>query len=325
MNPAISRFKRRLRPLKSATQALTGFMYDYVRFIRYSAWTLSNRDSAVRNYVIVKIYHRLEKSLSFRTRRSGSGWEAAHELEGVLKAAKPAQEVGFQDRVAVNVLKQFVSESDAKSDAAARTKAYADSLAAHPELGGGYEEVTLSQIHAGKLVSPEQFFFTRYSVRDFSGRPVRGEDITRAVELATKTPSVCSRQPWHVYHLTKREDIDRALRHQNGNRGFGHEVPALLIICADLRAFDSGYERYQHWIDGGMFAMSMAYALHSLGLGSCCLNWSRTPKQDKALRRDVAIADQHSVIMMMACGHANDEIRACASVRRPLQEIYTKL
>ena len=49
----------------------------------------------------------------------------------------------------------------------------------------------------------------------------------------------------------------------------------LLIIAMDLKAFVPAHERYQHWIDGGMFSMSIIYALHSLGLSSCCLNWSK--------------------------------------------------
>src|SRR3546814_1994141 len=72
------------------------------------------------------------------------------------------------------------------------------------------------------------------------------------------------------------EIIDRALSLQNGNRGFGHEIPCLLILCTDLSAFDTAGERYQHWIDGGMFSMSLVWALHALGYSSCCLNWSKT-------------------------------------------------
>ncbi len=323
----LQRLKRRARPAKNMAQAISGSWYDYVRFIKYGGWRLSNSDSSVRNYLAVKVYHRLEKSLSFRNRRAGSGWDALHELLGIVKAAGAAGSRGFQDKVAVNVLRTFVDESPALAPTPATESAliYIDSLPAYPEVGGGYSELTSSSLLSGQLDSPERFFYSRHSVRDYSSRPVAREQILRAVELASKSPSVCSRQAWHVYEISDREKIDRALKYQNGNKGFGHEVPCLLIVTADLRAFDAGYERNQPWIDGGMFAMSLVYALHSLGLASCCLNWSRTPTQDRAFRSEVPISAEHSVIMMIACGYPNDEFRGCASARRPVSEIHTRL
>src|SRR3546814_11150576 len=86
-------------------------------------------------------------------------------------------------------------------------------------------------------------------------RSVPSAVIEEAVELALHSPSVCDRQASYVYCLQSREIIDRALSLQNGNRGFGHEIPCLLILCTDLSAFDTAGERYQHWIDGGMFSM----------------------------------------------------------------------
>ena len=55
-----------------------------------------------------------------------------------------------------------------------------------------------------------------------------------------------------------------------GNAGFGDRVPLVLVITSDLQTFFAPEERNQAWIDGGMFAMSLVHALHSLGLASCC-------------------------------------------------------
>src|SRR3546814_11683998 len=71
--------------------------------------------------------------------------------------------------------------------------------------------------------SPQNFFRTRASVRDYSSAPVPSAVIEEAVELALHSPSVCNRQASYVYCLQSREIIDRALSLQNGNRGFGHE------------------------------------------------------------------------------------------------------
>jgi nitroreductase len=75
-------------------------------------------------------------------------------------------------------------------------------------------------------------------------------------------------------------------------------------------------ERNQAWIDGGMFAMSFVLALHSLGLGTCCLNWSVEQKTDIALRAEAAIPDSEVIIMLLAIGHIPPELNVAASVRQ---------
>lgn len=92
-----------------------------------------------------------------------------------------------------------------------------------------------------------------------------------------------------------------------------------------FKAFMPGQEHYQHWIDSGMFAMSVIYALHSLGVASCCLNWSQSPASDKKLRSCLDIKDNHTIIMMLAIGLPKENNNACISARRPLDEFYSKL
>ena len=92
-----------------------------------------------------------------------------------------------------------------------------------------------------------------------------------------------------------------------------------------FRAFFAGSEHYQHWIDGGMMSMSIIYALHSLGVASCPLNWSQTPKADKALRKALKIENNQTVIMMIAVGYPEQANIVCRSSRRPFEEVFSKL
>jgi nitroreductase len=125
--------------------------------------------------------------------------------------------------------------------------------------------------------------------------------------------------------VTDKEDIVRLLSFQNGNRGYGDQAGAVLLITADMRAFTMLGERNQAWIDGGLFAMSLNYALHSLGLGACMLNWSVEKGQDEALRAAFAIPEQEVVIMMMAVGHMPERLRVARSPRRPLKSVLSPL
>jgi nitroreductase len=80
-------------------------------------------------------------------------------------------------------------------------------------------------------------------------------------------------------------------------------------------------ERYQGWIDGGLFAMTLALALHARGLGACFLNWSVPSARDKQLRRLIGIPDSELVITMMACGHLKPRFAVPVSQRKPLDAV----
>jgi nitroreductase len=175
------------------------------------------------------------------------------------------------------------------------------------------------------LPDPEAFFLSRYSLREFEDEKVPHEVIVRAVGLANKTPSVCNRQAWKVYHTSDNEVRDIVLKYQSGNRPFGQHIPNLMVISVDLKAFFFGQEHYQHWIEGGLFSMSLIYALHSLGVASCPLNWSQTPNKDRQLRRLVGIEPHYTIIMALAVGYPRSANKVCVSARKPISEVLLEL
>jgi nitroreductase len=321
--------KNALRPLRDIVFTFFGFLYDFQRFCRFGGWRASLNDSAQRNYKAVKVYHCLEKSLSFRDRKQGFGWDAVAKLVRLLSNIKTNEVIGFQEKVSLNVLKKFLEvEKDIEGHYKLEKQSAVNLInqfKSENNEAGGTKMFGIDFLKKGILGNPENFFQTRSSVRDFSSTPVDDAMVCRAISLAQKTPSVCNRQAWHVYHMVNPILIEKALRYQNGNRGFGHTIPCLLIITSDLNAFDTSGERYQHSIDGGMFSMSLVMAFHSIGLSTCCLNWSCSGKNDLRFRRLVDIKREHTVIMMLAVGHPRDEIKVCASERRPLSEVYTRL
>lgn len=308
--------KDRLRPFRDIAAAGLGFLYDYARFYRHGGWRRMDR-SAVRDFKAVKIYHRLEKSLSFRERRGQSGLGAAQDLVRHLeKGNRDAVGFTFHEQVGFKVLGDYIDGATAPiSDP--RIVEFRDRHSAQASDIGGVRLVSAGELAQGRLDDPDRFFRSRASVRDFAPTPVPLEVIQHAVGLALHSPSVCNRQASYVYCLQSREIIDRALSLQNGNRGFGHEVPCLLILCSDLSAFDTAGERYQHWVDGGMFSMSLVWALHALGYASCFLNWSKTPGDDRKIRKMLPIKPEHSIMTMLAVGMPKQNIKTCYSARKP--------
>jgi nitroreductase len=186
---------------------------------------------------------------------------------------------------------------------------------------GGIKKVTREKIWIDSKKDLKPFFASRHSVRNFALKEVDINLIEQAVEMAQRSPSVCNRQSSKVYVFSEEHQKKKVLSCQNGNRGFGDQASNVLIITSDLQNFASVGERNQSWIDGGMYAMSLVYALHSLGLGTCCLNWSVEYQVDQQLRQVAGIGDSEVVIMMVAVGHLPNELMVAQSPRKAVNEI----
>ena len=315
-----------IRHIYKILTGLLGFMYDYKRFLAYGGWPENMNDMERRNYQQVYYYHRLEKSLSFKNRNPSSGWKDVSNLFYLLKIAKKSGSIGYHDKASKQIIEKFIElPENINLEASQQLKVELEKFDFNSNDNHGAMDYSLNDFNKGRLERPEDFFLTRYSLREFQDKVVSDEMIHRAVRLAMKTPSVCNRQAWHIYHTRDKEVKNSVLRYQNGNRSFGENIPNLLIVTTDLKGFFSAPERYQHWIDGGLLSMSLMYAFHALGMASCALNWSQSPKNDKLLRKIVNIKPDHTIIMIMAVGYPDKNNRVCVSARRPFEEIYSTL
>jgi nitroreductase len=170
----------------------------------------------------------------------------------------------------------------------------------------------------------QQLSQSRRSTRNFSNKVVDLELISKAAHVAQLSPSACNRQPWKLHIYDKREDIDNMLALQNGNRGFGHKVPLLGVMCCDLGSFFDSTERYEPHLDGGLFLMTFILALQSQGIASCCLNWCVNPDRDIAAHRVGNIASNERILTFLAIGYSEEATLVPLSARRPLTDVLIK-
>lgn len=312
-----------LRPFKKVSLSVAYLVYDSWRYLRYSGILRRTRVVAT-DYSLIKTYHSLEKSLSFKNRRQGAGINTATHLVDLLRKRSLSS---VQEKSAIKVLDEFITASQSSSDFSDAKKIIADNKLSDEggNIVGGAISVNSQFLLQGQMSDPESFFGSRYSVRSFKKGNVNKETIMRALQLASKTPSVCNRQSWAIFHLSEKNMILEALKLQNGNRGFSEEINDLFVIATDLRAFESEIERFQNWVDGGLYAMSVVYACHSLGLATCFLNLSLRPSNDIKLRKLLSAPAEYSFITMIAVGHAEDEFKVCVSTRTPVDEYYFEL
>lgn len=314
--------KRIYRLLKGTTTSLRGWSYDAMRFARYSGTFTKDRNPTARIAEITKIYHTIEKGLALPQPRPGFGREGIKDLcEKVRKAIND----GIRHQEIVNAIDAIAGYAAFNTRTGVPVTAWIEETLALAEAQGIGEGI--APVKTGTPPTPKHaearldFIFGRQSVRRFSDKPVPDEVLHVAAKAGQAAPCVCNRQASRVYFLRDPEMKRKALSLQNGNRGFGETAPIVAIIVVDLRNFLDASERYQGWIDGGLFTMNMLLGLHAQGYGACCLNWSALPAQDVKLRALGIIAPHESVITMVAIGAPADGYIVARSPRKALEEI----
>ncbi|WP_408016163.1 nitroreductase family protein [Rhodococcus artemisiae] len=325
-----SRAKRstKIKNMHSLYLVTDAYLHDARRFIR-SSGLFRSRDLTVLESHIVMDFHRVEKGLTLPSPRPWFGRETVERLlancaeyagnsqhdEGILcgaLGALDAYRVAFEDEPIDwwNLVEpQFRGLS---------TSRLTDEKL-HSQVVGGTEALVVDK-NTG-VWNFDVFARNRSSVRNFSSELVSTSDLESAISVAQTTPSVCNRQAARVRAFERGDFTELILQTQNGNRGFGHTASHVLVVTADLDAFVTPGERNQGFIDGGMFAMSLIYALQGGGIASCPLNWSTVRRQDRRLRSLIDLPDNEVIIMLVAIGYPVDGAIVTASPLRDIDRV----
>lgn len=301
---------------------------DVLRFSRHAP--MSALDSSYDQLVSRIVYnvHALEKGLA-RThdRRLGFGRTALEKLNYALLAYL---EAGFDPESfafveGISVIRRYDELHQREGTPAALLPEVIDArlleLSRQSEyLSAGTKVVRRTDKQNGQLPYFRNLAYGRSSVREFSGEAIDLDLVREAIAIAGKSPSVCNRQGWHVYWTEDKDLAARVLRHQ---RGFGYQqMPeVLLTVTVSVTAFLSPVERNQGYIDGGLFAMSLMYALEAAGLAAVPLNACLYAKDQRAVRQLLELNPADLIIMFIAVGALPDETVVPVSDRKPTDSI----
>lgn len=319
--------KQQLRRIKAAFSIAADLLYDGRRYFQYSQSGRAQLGKRQLKGRMLAKAHSIEKGLSLPEVRSWFGKDALRELSSRM-ADYAARGFDLNDPVYLKggaAAAAYVDLHERRGGKAPPELQFVYETAAgscNPDVGG-VRSLKANDVRSAARGDFAQLSLSRSSVRMFSQEEVAEDLIAEAVRLAQKSPSVCNRQSSRVYVVKEDHLREKALQIQGGNRGFGDQVKCLLVICGDYDVFRDSKERNQVWVDGGLFSMSLMYALHYLGLGSCALNWSAGRQKDKRLRAALGIPGNEGVIMLLAVGHLRDEYIVASSPRRNLDEVLS--
>jgi len=313
-----------LKTLRNSPEALSDYLYDSTRYFRYSStFYYPSRENRLSR--ITAMYHSVERGLALPEPRPGFGEENMSLLmEAIREYARrfgPDESLG----PAIGSLEaylQFHVRIGVEPPNRDKIQRLVDEMTPirRVERGGGTIEITRQSIQDATAGVGPEFFLKRHSIRQYSDEEVSAEDIDAAIAIAQKTPAVCNRQECQVRVVHDRALMDKMLEIQE-SKGFNHQINKLLIVTNTLTAFYGMNERNQCWIDGGLFAMSLVYGLHSRGLGTCFLNWSKSSPRDKAMRKLLKLPPQEVIIVLISVGHLPQTLDVARSARPPLDTV----
>ncbi|MFZ5595218.1 MAG: nitroreductase family protein [Pseudomonadota bacterium] len=326
-----SHFYRTCRDRYHRWRKLLFFFNDATQTFRYMRWRRGG--DAVYWEISSELlfnYHKLEKGLCMPGKVRFFGYEPACETVRLIKAWR-GKGFSVNDPIYIGAIETLRAYRLRINDTPPRDGAGRLYQLLEREIGIGESCLALStpmprvQDHDNSLLeSFSRLSLNRRSVRAFKSRTVPYELLERAVSLARLSPSACNRQPCVVHSYAQRDQIDSLLLLQNGNRGFGHTIPLLLVITAKSNCFFDASERHEPYVDAGLFAMSLLFALQAQGLSSCCLNWCAEPSVDADAHTRGGIPAEERIIMFIAVGYAADDAKVPRSPRRDIQTILFK-
>lgn len=156
----------------------------------------------------------------------------------------------------------------------------------------------------------------RYSVRNFSDKPVEKEKILRCIEAARLSPSACNSQPWHFVVVDEINLKDRIAKETvmslSGMNKFTLDAPVIVVIVIEKKSISSTIGSFLKGkdfslIDIGIAAEHFCLQAAEERLGTCMLGWF----DEKAVKKLLSIPDSRHIGLLISLGYpANGEVRA---------------
>lgn len=162
------------------------------------------------------------------------------------------------------------------------------------------------------------FSQSRFSVRDFGTDKVFLEQIEKALKLAEKTPSACNRQSWKIYIYSDETLRNRIFSLQGGCKGFSQDMQYAILICGDIRGYNIN-ELSQVYVDGGIYAMNLLYALHFENIAAIPLTMAYKQKQMRLIKKRMGIPENEAPVLLIGAGSYKDSYKVAVSERYDCQ------
>lgn len=300
-----------------------GYRRDRIRYFKYGSSFTYRKEYDLLGKIITH-YHVVEKGLTMRDMRYGFGTEKIKKLIHSIDRFVENYKMNDQVSHAISVLKEYKLKHEEKG-------IQLDDDVYHGIKNLDEQFSTIEACEQTKISRTDYFdnkdFYTtahsRHSLRNYSSESISEEYLENALRLAATTPTACNRQPARTRIVSDSKLKEQVLRLQGGTRGFGHLADKIIVITSSLRMYSKARERNAAYVDGGLYAMSLLYALHYYNIGACIMNNSFDIDVDKKIRRLLEIDESEVFVAMISCGLPPEEFEVAISKKNNIDYTNT--
>lgn len=294
------------------------------KLLRHNASVATDSNIKKMQYTLLRENHVIEKGMSMKTPRKGFGQAKVTAL--LNRLLKYADLYLQEDKefllYPIGTIANYIDYTKRNGTEIPQIEVLFQKLlnksgiTEYHKEAGIYKE-SKANILAHCDLSFKDLLYSRHSIRYFSDAIPSKDVLDKALMLAQRTPSACNRQGWltHIFLGIKSHEL---IKWQGGARGFEDEIHCAILVTANMNAFLS-YEPHQAYVDGGLYAMNLINALHSLGLGTIPLSCGFYCDKLKTLE-SFGIADNEVPIVIIGVGEMLDEFNVAVSIRKDISK-----
>lgn len=299
------------------------YIKDMKHFLKY--WIEGNKNDRTLGYSILLEVHSLEKGMSSLNPRP-FGIDKVKKIIECLDAMTIKDDFAYL--MGVSALKSYVSFFDnhnwTDNEIYFEVVDFLNSLNNDEYINVGSFDLSKSDFISDALIDYSKFLNSRHSVRNYTSEKLKEDDVISAINMTLKTPTACNRQMCKIYHVSSDDIKSKVLPFAKGLTGFNIDTVNLFVLTYDVSSFCCYGDRYQGLFNAGLVSMNFVNSLHSLGIGSCFIQFGNSYKEEKQLKGILGIPDCERVAVIISAGYYDEVSRIPYSTRKDIQEIYRK-
>ena len=255
--------------------------------------------------------HRLEKGATMRPRRTAYAKDYIAETiefyERAIDRPDGAAELDAgETQWSFDVLSHYFTLVDTNEPVIAKAAQRFAELPAPGKPGPIHpyaaKKLTPTDITYDQMLSLAE---NRRSVRWFQDKPVPRELVDQALAVGRQAPTACNRMPYEFLVFDDPAEVPEIAGIPFGSASFAHQVPMVIVAKGDLSSYPSPRDRHLPYIDTSLAIMGFVYALETLGLNSCLINWPDFEPLEAKMSKRLGLKPHERVIMLIAVGYSD--------------------
>ena len=193
-----------------------------------------------------------------------------------------------------------------------------------PEQKTGAYILTKEELKKDYNIDYKKFIKSRHSTRNYKHQELKIEDIKEAIEMAKYSASACNRQYIKVHYYPKGKMRQNVIDYSLGKGGLYMEGVNTFIITFDVNGLSHAGERNQGYFNAGLFATNFVNAFHSLGIGTCFIQFANSVSQEETLKKANHIPSNERIAVILYAGYYDEKSIFAVSPRRNVDDILTE-